>query len=75
MTDYVISDNRKKQVIVVARPIQEFERGFIFRNGERIPAVRFRSGIVHEHKSRRGVRVSRALAKTFIASKGSDSNE
>jgi hypothetical protein len=53
---------------------QEYQRGFIYRNNEEIPAVRFSSGIVHEFKSRRGVRVSRHLAATF-KTKESDSND
>lgn len=47
-------------------PTQQFERGTIKdSSGADVPAIRFSSGIVHVMKTRRGVRVSRQIAKTF----------
>ncbi len=43
----------------------QYERGTVIIEGGVVDAIRFTSGIVHIMKSRRGVRVSRAIAKTF----------
>lgn len=44
----------------------QYVHGYVFIEGTAYAAIRFESGIVHVMKSRRGVRVSRRIAKTFF---------
>lgn len=57
--------NRSKAKVIRFMDKTQFERGFIIVEGSKIPAIRFSSGIVHSHGTRRGVRVNKRIAATF----------